>query len=104
MKRGEIWWADLPEPCGRRPVVLLSRDDAYAVRDLVTVAPITTRIRDIPVEVPLGIAQGLSKKSVANLDSMTTVPKECLSVMVTCLNADKIAEIDEAIRFALGLK
>ncbi|RPJ34838.1 MAG: type II toxin-antitoxin system PemK/MazF family toxin [Planctomycetaceae bacterium] len=54
MRRGEVWWADLPPPTGRRPVVLLSRDDAYAVRALVTVAPVTTRIRSIPAEVPLG--------------------------------------------------
>ena len=104
MKRGEIWWADLPEPSGRRPVVLVSRDDAYAVRDLITVAPITTRIRTIPVEVPLGIAQGLSKECVANFDSMTTVPKGCLSEMVSTLSPNKIAEMNEAIRFALDLE
>ena len=103
MKRGEIWWADLPKPCGRRPVVLLSRDDAYAVRDLITVAPITTRVRSIPVEVPLGAAQGLNRSCVANLDTMTTVPKRCLAEMVTSLSADKVAEIDKAIKFALGL-
>ena len=37
MRRGEVWWADLPVPVGRRPVVLLSRNEAYAVRELVTV-------------------------------------------------------------------
>ena len=104
MRRGEVWWADLPEPCGRRPVVLLSRDEAYAVRDLITVAPITTRIRNIPVEVPLGATQGLNKNCVANLDTITTVPKRCLSEMVASLSAAKIVEIDEAIQFALGLK
>jgi len=48
MRRGEVWWADLPLPVGRRPVVLLSRNEAYQVRDNVTVAPVTTRIRVIP--------------------------------------------------------
>lgn len=52
MKRGEVWWADLPPPAGRRPVVLLSRDEAYAIRALVIVAPVTTRVRSIPAEVP----------------------------------------------------
>ena len=52
MKRGEIWWAELELPAGRRPVVVLSRDEAYAVRSLIIVAPITTRIRHIPSEVP----------------------------------------------------
>jgi mRNA interferase MazF len=74
------------------------------VRDLITVAPITTRIRNIPVEVPLGATQGLNKNCVANLDTITTVPKRCLSEMVASLSAAKIAEIDEAIQFALGLK
>jgi len=41
MRRGEIWWAELPAPGGRRPVLLLSRNEAYVVRQLVTVAPIT---------------------------------------------------------------
>jgi mRNA interferase MazF len=31
MKRGEVWWATLPEPVGRRPVVLLSRNAAYPI-------------------------------------------------------------------------
>jgi len=39
VRRGEIWWADLPPPAGRRPVLLLSRDEAYAIRGLITVAP-----------------------------------------------------------------
>jgi hypothetical protein len=39
MKRGEVWWVDMPEPAGRRPAVLLSRDAAYRVRAAITVAP-----------------------------------------------------------------
>jgi len=44
-------WAELPSPIGKHPVVLLSRDEAYLVRNAVTVAEVTTTIRDIPVEV-----------------------------------------------------
>jgi mRNA interferase MazF len=40
MRRGEVWWAELPALAGKRPVVLLSRNEAYAVRELVTVAPL----------------------------------------------------------------
>lgn len=61
MRRGEVWWANLDPPAGRRPALLLSRDDAYAVRLLVTIAPVTTRMRGIPVEVPLGPADGLDR-------------------------------------------
>ncbi|MDP6514171.1 MAG: type II toxin-antitoxin system PemK/MazF family toxin, partial [SAR202 cluster bacterium] len=48
MNRGEIWWADLAAPTGRRPVLLLSRNESYTVRELVIVSPLTTQIRDIP--------------------------------------------------------
>ena len=57
MKRGEVWWASIPEPSGRRPVVLLSRDAAYALKSSVTVAEISRTIRGIPSEVPLGKAR-----------------------------------------------
>ncbi len=103
MRRGEIWWAHLPRPAGRRPVVLLSRDEAYAVRELVTVAPVTARIRSIPVELPLGRKEGLPKACVANLDLVTTIPKRALVDRISLLSADKIRALDEALRFALGL-
>jgi mRNA interferase MazF len=104
MRRGEIWWADFPKPAGRRPVVLLSRDDAYTVRELVTVAPVTTRIRSIPVEVSLGKSEGLPRNCVANLDTITTIPKRCLSQRISLLPAVKLGELDKAIKFALGLE
>ena len=103
MKRGEVWWAALPKPAGRRPVVLLSRDEAYRVRDLVTIAPITTRIRNIPVEVGLGPADGLPRACAVNLDTITTIPKSLLVDRITHLNPEKIQALNEAIQFALDL-
>src|SRR4030042_1000070 len=104
MKRGEIWWAGLVPPAGRPPVVLLSRDEAYAVRYLIIVAPITTRIRHIPSEVLLGTNDGMPRDCVANLDTITTLPKDCLHNRLITLNTQKLKEIDAAIRFALGLE
>ncbi|MBW3624894.1 MAG: type II toxin-antitoxin system PemK/MazF family toxin [Armatimonadetes bacterium] len=104
MKRGEIWWAHLPPPVGRRPVLLLSRSEAYSVRTQVTIAPVTTRIRDIPVEVKLGPDEGLPRVCVANLDSITTIPKDALENRITELSSEKIREVEKAIRFALGLE
>jgi mRNA interferase MazF len=104
MKRGEIWWAELEPPAGRRPVVLLSRDEAYAIRSLVIVAPITTRIRHTPSEVLLGTSDGMPRDCVANLDTITTIPKDCLRNRLSILNIQKLKEIDAAIRFALGLE
>ncbi|HSF01559.1 MAG TPA: type II toxin-antitoxin system PemK/MazF family toxin [Solirubrobacterales bacterium] len=103
MRRGEIWWADLPPPAGRRPVVLLSRNEAYAVRELVTVAPVTTRARRIPTEVPLGPAEGLPKACVANLDTITTIPRRTLTRPIGPLSPEKLAAVERALAFALGL-
>jgi mRNA interferase MazF len=103
MKRGEIWWAELDPPAGRRPVVLLSRDDAYNVRSLVVIAPLTTRVRHIPSEVSLGAEDGLPRDCVINLDTITTVPKDCLRGQLTVLSKRKLRELEEAVHFALGL-
>ncbi len=104
MKRGQLWWADLPPPGGRRPVLLVSRDSAYAVRDFITVAPVTTRVRRLPVEVLLGPDDGLPRTSAANLDSMLTVSKSTIQSYIGSLGSDKIREVDKAIHFALGLE
>ncbi len=103
MKRGEIWWADLPRPIGRRPVVLLSRDEAYKVRNAVTVAEMTTTIRNIPVEVPLGKEDGLAKKCIINLDTIITIRKALLRERICLLREEKIESINKAIKFALAL-
>lgn len=103
MRRCEVWWADLPPPVDRRPVVLLSRDEAYSVRAQVTVAPVTTRIRRIPVEVDLGPEDGLPERCVANLDSVVTIPKSHLDHCIALLRPEKIRQIEAALRFAFGL-
>lgn len=103
MRRGEIWWAELPPPSGRRPVVLLSRDEAYAIRGLVTVAPVTTRIRHIPIEVPLGPADGLAQPCVVNLDTILTIAKASLREHIATLTTEQLSAVEAAIRFALAL-
>ena len=104
MQKGDIWWADLPHPIGRRPVVLLSRNEAYSVRNAVTVAEITSTIRGIPVEVPLGLPDGLPKKCVINLDAIITIRKNLLKEKIAHLNKEKIDEMEKAVKFALDLK
>lgn len=104
MKRGEVWWADLPPPIGKRPVVLLSRDEAYAVRNAVTVAEVTKTVRNIPVEVLLGTEDGLPKKCAVNIDTIMTIRKELLIERIALLKSEKMALIQEAIKFALDLE
>jgi mRNA interferase MazF len=103
MRRGEVWWAELPLPVGRRPVVLLSRDEAYVVRNAITVAEVTSTIRGIPVEVELGPEDGLPKKCVVNLDTIVTIRKDLLIERIAILRDEKIEQINSAIKFALSL-
>ena len=103
MRRGEIWWAQLAGPAARRPVLLLTRNAAYAVRTSVTVAPLTTTIRDIPVEVFLGSQQGLPRECVVNLDEVQTIRKERLTRLLTTLSPEVMVQVDQALKFALDL-
>ena len=104
MKRGEVWWANIPQPIGRRPVLLLSRNAAYPVRSSVTVAPITRTVHEIPVEVRLGPEDGLPRDCVANLDNIVTVSKKRLDRSLTTLSPEKMGSIEQAIKFALDLR
>lgn len=101
MRRGEVWWARLPQPIGRRPVLLLSRDAAYSVRTSVTVAIITRTIRNIPVEVLLGQEDGMPTDCVVNLDDILTLPKSRLTERITTLSPEKMTAVAKAIVFAL---
>jgi mRNA interferase MazF len=103
MKRGEVWWAKLPAPAGRRPVVLVSRDAAYAVRTSVTVVEVSTTVRGIASEVALGARDGLPRKCVANADNIVTIPKGWLEERIASLRSEKIVLLDEALRFSLGM-
>ena len=103
MKRGEVWWVEFPKPVGRRPAVLVSRNEAYRIRTAITVVPLTQTVRDIPTEVPLGPVEGVPKKSVANADNVTTVAKARLVQHMATLSTVKVAALERAIKFALDL-
>ena len=103
MHRGELWWANLPPPAGRRPVLLLSREAAYRVRTSITVAVVTRTIRDIPVEVLLDTEDGMPEKCVVNLDAIMTIPKSLLTGRITMLSSDKMALVNRAALFALDI-
>ncbi len=105
MKRGEVYWASLPPPAGRRPVVLLTRTRAIAVRTRVTVAPVTRTARGIASEVALGREEGLPTRSVASCDNIQTIRKDLLDPEPAGrLGPSKMRELDRAIRFALGIR
>jgi mRNA interferase MazF len=85
----DLWWASLPDPIGRRPVLLLSRSTAYARLRSVLVAEVTTTVRGIPQEVRLGPKDGLTRACVANLDAGRHVRPEQLVSRIGALRASK---------------
>lgn len=96
-----MWWARLDK---KRPVVLVSREEAYAVRALVIAAPVSTTIRGFAVEVKVGLGEGLPRTGVINCDWLVTVPKADLLERAGKLSAAKVRQLDDALRFALGLE
>lgn len=85
-------------------MLLLSRDEAYQVRQLVTIATVTTRMRGIPGEVVIGPKDGMPRECVINLDTITTIPKDVLTERLTQLSKSRMAAVDRALKFAQGLE
>ena len=105
MRRGEVYWADLPLGYGRRPVVIVTRSAVADVRARVTVAPVTRRARGIRSEVPVGRAAGLGRGSVVNVDNILTVPKELIEPdPIGRLGEATRRRLDGAIRWALDIR
>jgi mRNA interferase MazF len=102
MRRGEVRWYRFKAPDKQRPVVLLTRDAALEYLGEVTVAPITSTIRDIPSEVVLDSRDGMQRECAVNLDHMQTVMRGRLGALVTTLSERRLAEIRSALLFALG--
>lgn len=104
MSRGEIWWANLPSPWGRRPVLLLARNEAYTLLTWIMAAPLTTSWRDIPTQVLLDPNDdGVPRASTINLDSIQAIRKEWLDSFIISLKTERMHEVDRALHFALGL-
>jgi len=103
VRRGDIYWVRFPKPVGTRPAVLVSRDEAYSVRTRLTVVPVTRSVRGIPTEVRLGPSDGLPKAGAANADDIVTIPRDLLVDIIATMTRAKLAELDAAIRFSLGL-
>jgi mRNA interferase MazF len=102
MRRGEIRWCTFAAPDKRRPVLILTRNSAIPVLNALTVAPLTTTMRNIPSEVFLSQADGVLADCAVNLDHLQTVPKARLGALIASLSGDRMGEVQTAIRFALG--
>jgi mRNA interferase MazF len=102
MKRGEVRWYLFSRPDKKRPVLILTRDSALEFLAEVTVAPITSTIRDIPSEVLLTKADGMPRDCAVNLDHLQTVSKGKIGALITTLSVRKMEQTKVSLLFALG--
>ena len=101
LRRGEVRWYAFARPDKKRPVVILTRDSVLEYLGEATIAPITRTVRGIPSEVPLGEDDGMPEPCAVNLDHVQTVARGRLGALVTTLSTQRMAEIREAVLFAL---
>jgi len=102
VRQFEIWWAQPAKPAGRRPVLLLSQDDAFSYLNKFIVAEVTTTIRGIAVEIPLGRREGMTKPCMANCDNLRTIPRQALTERISKLGQHRILEVKRAVGYAFG--
>ena len=102
MKRSDVRWYRFSRPDKNRQVLILTRDSALEFLGEVTVAPITSNIRDIPSEILLTKADGMPHDCAVNLDHIQTVSKGKIGSLITTLNPRKMFELRSALLFALG--
>ncbi len=103
MNRGEIRWYKFKPPDKKRPILILTRNSVISYLGEITIAPITTTIRDIPSEVHLSMLDGMPKDCVINFDHIQTVSKNKIGSKITLLSKEKLREVGNAINFALEL-
>jgi mRNA interferase MazF len=103
MKRGEVRWYKFKHPDKKRPVVILTRNSILEYLGEVTIAPVTSTIRDIPSEVLLSRLDGMQKNCAINCDHIQTVSKSNIGSLITSLSKEKLREVRDAIDFALNL-
>jgi len=103
MRRGEVRWYKFKSPDRKRPVVILTRNAILDYLGEVTVAPVTSVIREIPSEVFLSRHEGMKTDCAINCDHLQTVSKDKIGALITTLSKEKMAELRNAISFALNL-
>jgi mRNA interferase MazF len=102
VSHGEVRWCYFPVPDKRRPVLVLTRDAVVRRLTSITVAPITTTLRDLDSRVFVGPEDGLPQPSVVNLDAIQTFSSQLVGDFVTRLSPERMREVYAAIQFALG--
>ena len=99
MRRGEVWWHEHPRR-GRRPYLILTRDEAIPVLNQVLAVPATRTIRDIPTEVVLDRADGMPSRCCLTLDNLTVIRPALCVERITRLSAHRLHEVCSALALA----
>ena len=112
MKRGEIWWASLPESVGsepgyRRPVLIIQADEfnRSTIRTAICAA-VTSNIglASAPGNVHISTrSSGLPKPSVVNVSQLISLDRTRLMERVKALDAQSMIQVDEGLRLVLKL-
>jgi mRNA interferase MazF len=102
MSRGEVWTYRFKEPDKRRPVLILSRDEAIEVLNTVLVAPITSTIREVPSQVVIGEREGLDHDSAVSLDHVQCVDRAKLVRRLGRVSPERMREVCTALAVATG--
>ena len=101
-RRGEIWQYRFKSPDKRRPVLILTRQEVLPLLNTAMVAPVTSTIRGLPSEVPVGVDEGLKHASAVNLDHVQTVEQRLLQEFVGSVSEAKMREVCRALALATG--
>ena len=102
-RQGDIHYCGFDEPVKSRPVLILSRTEINAVRENIVVALVTRTVRNIPLEIPVGKTEGLSKEGVVSLGDVHTVPKALLSERKGTLSLQKLEAMAEGLKLLFNL-
>jgi mRNA interferase MazF len=102
MNRGDVRYYVFKAPDKKRPVLVLTRDSIIPYLGEITVATITSTIRDIPSEVRLTQEDGMPHVCAVNLDHVQTVAKDKLGKLITSLSSTRMQHVKAALLFALG--
>jgi len=100
--RGDVRLYQFAPPDKKRPVLVLTRDSAITYLSTVTVAPITSTIRDVPSEVVLTEEDGMKGPCAVNLHNAVTISQDRLGRRLAHLSSSRMIEICAALRFSLG--
>jgi mRNA interferase MazF len=101
MTRGEVWLARVGRKT--RPILVMTRPEVLDVRELVTVAEVTTVIRGLAAEVAINhVEVGLDRPSVINCDGLHTIAQASLTTHLGEVGDDTMRKVCAAVSYALG--